>query len=159
MLRSCNNKVVASQSRQISADLNPIRPRTAEARYRIKRNRPALRQGFCPRASPSLRNFVADLKQLTRTAFRSAHDESCLSRNQTNYEQIAGLNSVPSPLIIFSSLDAIVPAAHARCFERVPGQKSQQSSRRHGTITALPPHSKRPRWASPAARAVRVGSP
>jgi len=85
--------------------------------------RRGLAQGFAPGfAVPE--KFVADFKQLTYTAFHMAHDESIAYRNsKPPYERIAALKPVPPLLVIFGSRDAIVPPAHAKLFERVPGAK------------------------------------
>ena len=85
--------------------------------------RRGLAQGFAPGfAVPDA--FVADLKQLTYTAFRSAHDESIVYRKaRAPYERIAALQPVPPLLAIFGAEDAIVPPATARLFEHVPGAR------------------------------------
>jgi pimeloyl-ACP methyl ester carboxylesterase len=85
--------------------------------------RRGLAQGFAPGfAVPE--KFVADVKQLTYTAFRTAHDESIAYRRaKPTNDRIATLKPVPSLLAISGSLDAIVPPANARLFERVPGAK------------------------------------
>jgi pimeloyl-ACP methyl ester carboxylesterase len=85
--------------------------------------RRGLAQGFAP-GFPVPQKFVADLKQLTYTAFRMAHDESIAYRkSRPPYERIAALKPVPPLLAIFGSLDAIVPPEHAKLFEQVPGAK------------------------------------
>lgn len=94
------------------------------SRFRSDRAiRRGLAQGFAPGfAVPE--KFVADLKQLTYTAFRTAHDESIAYRkSKPPYERIAALKPVPPLLAVFGSRDAIVPPAHAKSFERVPGAK------------------------------------
>jgi pimeloyl-ACP methyl ester carboxylesterase len=85
--------------------------------------RRGLAQGFAPGfAVPE--KFVADLKQLTYTAFRTAHEESIAYRkSKAPYERIAALQPVPPLLAIFGTRDAIVPPTHAKLFERVPGAK------------------------------------
>jgi len=83
--------------------------------------RRGLEQGFAP-GFPIPDAFVADLKQLTYTAFRSAHDESIAYRKaEPPYERIAALQPVPPLLAIFGAKDAIVPEASANLFEHVPG--------------------------------------
>jgi pimeloyl-ACP methyl ester carboxylesterase len=83
--------------------------------------RHGLAQGFAP-GFPIPDAFVSDLKQLTYTAFRSAHDESISYRNaKAPYERIAALQPVPLLLAIFGAEDAIVPPATAKLFEKVPG--------------------------------------
>lgn len=85
--------------------------------------RRGLAQGFAP-GFPIPDAFVADLRQLTYTAFRSAHDESIAYRRaKPPYERIAALQPVPPLLAIFGAQDAIVPPATAKLFEHVPGAK------------------------------------
>jgi len=82
-----------------------------------------LAQGFAP-GFVVPEKFVADFKQLTYTACRMAHDESIAYRKfAPPHERIAALKPVPPLLAIFGSRDAIVPPAHAKLFERVPGAK------------------------------------
>jgi pimeloyl-ACP methyl ester carboxylesterase len=94
------------------------------ARVRSERAmRRGLEQGFAP-GFPVPEKFVADLEQLTYTAFREAHDDSVAYRTATpTYERIAALNPVRPLLVIFGSLDAIVPPKTAQLFARVPGAK------------------------------------
>ena len=85
--------------------------------------RRGLAQGFGP-GFPVPEKFVNDVKQLTYTAFRLAHNKSIAYRSsKPPYERIAALTPVPPLLIIFGSRDAIVPPAHAKLFEKVPGAK------------------------------------
>lgn len=80
-----------------------------------------LEQGFAP-GFPIPEAFVADVKQLTYTAFRSAHDESISYRKaKPPFKRIAALQPVPPLLAIFGAEDAIVPPATGRLFEQVPG--------------------------------------
>jgi pimeloyl-ACP methyl ester carboxylesterase len=85
--------------------------------------RRGLAQGFAPGfAVPE--KFVADLKQLTYTAFRSAHEDSIAYRTaKPTNERLAALTPVPPLLALTGSRDAIVPPEHAKYFERVPGAK------------------------------------
>jgi len=85
--------------------------------------RKGLAQGFAPGfAIPE--EFVSDLKRLTYSAFRKAHRESIVYRTtRPPYERLAELKPSPPLLVIFGSLDAIVPPEHAKLFERVPGAK------------------------------------
>jgi pimeloyl-ACP methyl ester carboxylesterase len=85
--------------------------------------RRGLAQGFAPNfAVPE--KFVADLKQLTYTAFQTAHTDSVAYRAQKpTYLRRAELQPVPPLLAIFGSLDVIVPVEDAKLFERVPGAK------------------------------------
>jgi pimeloyl-ACP methyl ester carboxylesterase len=85
--------------------------------------RRGLAQGFAP-GFPVPEKFVADLKQLTYNAFRTAHEESIAYRkSKPPYERIAALRPVPPLLAIFGTRDAIVPPEHAKFFARVPGAK------------------------------------
>src|SRR5215470_3890660 len=65
--------------------------------------RRGLAQGFAPGfAVPE--KFVADFKQLTYTAFRTAHDESIdYRKSKPPYERIAALKPVPPLLAVFGS--------------------------------------------------------
>ena len=85
--------------------------------------RRGLSQGFAPNfIIPE--KFVADLRQLTYCAFRKAHNESIAYRtSRPPYDRLAALKPSPPLLVIFGSLDAIVPPEHANLFERVPGVK------------------------------------
>ena len=85
--------------------------------------RRGLAQGFAPGfAVPE--KFVADIRQLTYTAFRTAHDDSVAYRTaKPTYERLAALQPVPPLLALSGTLDAIVPPAHMKFFERVPGAK------------------------------------
>lgn len=83
--------------------------------------RRGLAQGFAP-GFPVPEKFVADLRQLTYTAFREAHDGSVAYRRaKAPYERLAALNPVPPILAITGALDAIIPPAHLKYFKRVPG--------------------------------------
>jgi pimeloyl-ACP methyl ester carboxylesterase len=85
--------------------------------------RRGLAQGFAPNfVIPQ--KFVADLRQLTYRAFRRAHRESIVYRTaRPPYERLTAIKPSPPLLVIFGSLDAIVPPDRARFFERVPGAK------------------------------------
>jgi len=85
--------------------------------------RKSLAQGFAP-GFPVPEQFVADFKQLTYTAFRSAHDASVAFRTeQQTPDRLKALNPVPPLLVIFGSRDAIVPPGDAKLFEAVPGAR------------------------------------
>jgi pimeloyl-ACP methyl ester carboxylesterase len=85
--------------------------------------RRGLAQGFAP-GFPVAEKFVADLKQLTYIAFRTAHQESIAYRKtKPPYERIAALKPVPPLLAIFGARDAIVTPEHAKFFAQVPGAK------------------------------------
>jgi pimeloyl-ACP methyl ester carboxylesterase len=83
--------------------------------------RKALAQGFAP-SFPVPDKFVADLNQLTYTAFRSAHDDSVTYREAKSlYERLMALSPPPPPLVIFGSKDALISPASAKLFEQVSG--------------------------------------
>lgn len=85
--------------------------------------RRGLAQGFAP-GFPVPEKFVADLKQLTYEAFRTAHDESiAFRRAKAPYERVAALKPVPPLLAIFGAQDAIVPPDHAKLWAKVPGAR------------------------------------
>ncbi len=103
-----------------------LEPVLGELLSRLQTNamiRNGLSQGFAPGfAVPE--KFIADIKQLTYTSFRSAHDDSVKYRTaKPTYERIAELTPLPPLLVIFGARDAIVPPDHAKLFERVPGAK------------------------------------
>ena len=82
--------------------------------------RRGLAQGFAPGFAVPPR-FVADVRQLTYTAFRSAHQESVAYRGQRSVsERLASVDPVPPLLVIFGALDAIVSPQSAALYERVP---------------------------------------
>jgi pimeloyl-ACP methyl ester carboxylesterase len=85
--------------------------------------RRGLAQGFAPGfAVPE--KFVADLRQLTYTAFREAHDGSVAYRRvKPPYERLAALKPVPPVLAMTGALDAIVPPEHLKFYEPVPGSE------------------------------------
>jgi pimeloyl-ACP methyl ester carboxylesterase len=85
--------------------------------------RRGLAQGFAP-GFPVPEKFVADLKQLTYTAFRSAHEDSIAYRTaKPTNERLAALTPVPPLLALTGTEDAIVPPEHAKYFAQVPGAK------------------------------------
>ena len=85
--------------------------------------RRGLAQGFAP-GFPVPEKFVADLKQLTYTAFRSAHDDSIAYRTaKPTNERLAALMPVPPLLALTGTEDAIVPPEHEKYFAQVPGAK------------------------------------
>jgi pimeloyl-ACP methyl ester carboxylesterase len=68
--------------------------------------------------------FVADFKQLTYTAFRTAHEDSVAFREAKSLdERLAALSPTPPLLVIFGSKDALISPANAKLFEKVPGAK------------------------------------
>jgi pimeloyl-ACP methyl ester carboxylesterase len=85
--------------------------------------RTMLAQGFAP-GFPVPEKFVADVKQLTYTAFRTAHDDSIAYETEKPVvERLAALNPVPPLLVVFGSQDALVAPESAKLYERVPGAK------------------------------------
>jgi pimeloyl-ACP methyl ester carboxylesterase len=68
--------------------------------------------------------FVADIKQLTYTAFRTAHNDSVAYRTQKPlYERLAALKPVPPLLANLRGPRLNRPPEQAKLFERVPGGK------------------------------------
>jgi pimeloyl-ACP methyl ester carboxylesterase len=85
--------------------------------------RRGLAQGFAA-GFPVPEKFVADLKQLTYTAFRSAHEDSIVYRtSKPTNQRLAALAPVPPLLALTGTEDAIVPPEHAKYFAEVPGAK------------------------------------
>jgi pimeloyl-ACP methyl ester carboxylesterase len=85
--------------------------------------RRGLAQGFAPGfAVPE--KFVADLWQLTYTAFHEAHDDSiAFTTERGTPARLAGLDPVPPLLVLFGSEDALISPQNAKRFEVVPGAK------------------------------------
>jgi len=85
--------------------------------------RRGLAQGFAPGFSVPDR-FVGDVRQLTYTAFKSAHGDSvAYQAEQPAYERLAALRPPPPLLVIFGKQDTLVPADTALLFEQVPGAR------------------------------------
>ncbi|HUU66164.1 MAG TPA: alpha/beta fold hydrolase [Methyloceanibacter sp.] len=85
--------------------------------------RQALTQGFAP-GFPVPEAFVADLWQLTYTAFRQAHDDSiAYVTEQGTPARLAGIAPVPPLLVIFGAEDALISPASAKLYDSVPGAK------------------------------------
>jgi pimeloyl-ACP methyl ester carboxylesterase len=85
--------------------------------------RKMLAQGFAP-GFPVPEKFAADVKQLTYTAFRTAHNDSIAYETEKPVvERLAALNPVPPLLVIFGSQDALVAPESAKLYQRVPGAK------------------------------------
>jgi len=83
--------------------------------------RRSLAQGFAPGFAVPER-FVADVQQVTYTAFRSSYLASvAFRRDRPAFERLAALRPVPPLLVIFGARDEIVPVANAKLYERVPG--------------------------------------
>ena len=104
-----------------------LTPVLGEAMSRIssdKNIRDGLAQGFAP-GFPVAEAYVADFRQLPYTAFKSAHEESVAFRTaKPTYEQLAAIKPSPPPLLaITGSLDAIVPPASAKLYEKVHGAR------------------------------------
>jgi len=101
-----------------------LMPVLGEALWRLGTDatiRKTLAQGFAP-GFPVPEKFIADVKQLTYTAFRTAHSDSIEYESEKPVaERLAALNPVPPLLVIFGSRDALVAPASAKLYERVPG--------------------------------------
>jgi pimeloyl-ACP methyl ester carboxylesterase len=101
-----------------------LMPVLGEALWRLSSDatiRKTLAQGFAP-GFPVPEKFVADVKQLTYTAFRTAHDDSIgYETEKPVVNRLAALDPVPPLLVIFGSRDALVAPASAKLYERVPG--------------------------------------
>jgi pimeloyl-ACP methyl ester carboxylesterase len=102
-----------------------LTPILGEAMSRVlsdKDIRVGLAQGFAP-SYPMADSFVADLRQLPFTAFKSAHEESIAFRTaKPTYLRLAAIKPAPPPLLAITGLlDAIVPPASAKLYEQVPG--------------------------------------
>ena len=83
--------------------------------------RRALAQGFAP-GFPVPERFVADLWQLTYTAFRHAHEGSvAFVTERGTPERLSRLDPVPPLLVIFGTQDALIPPESAKHFDAVPG--------------------------------------
>lgn len=83
--------------------------------------RRGLAQGFAPGfAIPE--KFVADIRQLTYTAFHDAHAHSvAFVAARAAPERLAALDPVPPVLVLFGTEDALIPPTSAKRFEAVPG--------------------------------------
>ncbi|MGH6824652.1 alpha/beta fold hydrolase [Methyloceanibacter sp.] len=85
--------------------------------------REMLAQGFAP-GFPVPDEFVADVKQLTYTAFRTAHDDSMAYETaKPVFERLAALNPPPPLLVIFGSRDQLISPSSAKLFEKVAGAR------------------------------------
>jgi pimeloyl-ACP methyl ester carboxylesterase len=87
-----------------------------------QRLREGLVDAFAP-DSPIPEKFVADLKQVTHSAFRQEHVEGFVYREKPIYERLAALKPVPPLLSIYGSLDSKMSADQAQLYQRVPGAK------------------------------------
>jgi len=82
-----------------------------------------LAQGFA-RGFPVPDEFVADVKQLTYTAFRTAHNDSiAFETEKPVVERLVALQAAPPLLVVFGSRDALVAPESANLYEIVPGAK------------------------------------
>lgn len=103
-----------------------LTPIIGEGLWRLRTDRilrQALAQGFAP-GFPVPKAFVADLWQLTYTAFHTAHDDSVAYVTQTpTYERINAIEPRPPLLVIFGTEDALISPASAKLFENVKGAK------------------------------------
>lgn len=88
---------------------------------------PALRSGLAQGFAPGFKvpeNFVDDVRQVTYTAFRSAHDASIAFRTEKpTSARLAAVKPVPPLLAIAGSLDAMVAPENVRLFGEVSGAK------------------------------------
>lgn len=85
--------------------------------------RRGLAQGFAPGFRVPDR-FVGDVRQLTYTAFRSAHDDSvAYQAERPAYKRLAVLRPIPPLLVIFGKQDTLVPTDTAQIFDKVPGAR------------------------------------
>jgi pimeloyl-ACP methyl ester carboxylesterase len=64
------------------------------------------------------------MRQLTYTAFKSAHDDSvAYQAEKPAYQRLAALTPVAPLLVIFGVEDHSVPVETAKLFEKVPGAR------------------------------------
>lgn len=85
--------------------------------------RKALSQAFVP-GFPVPETFIADLWQLTYTAFRHAHENSIAYVAQEGTPaRLSNLDSIPPLLVVFGTEDALISPESATLFESVPGAK------------------------------------
>lgn len=88
-------------------------------------NEAMLREALTPAFAPNFTipdRFVSDIRQVPYNAFRALSREAVAYRTlKPIYERLAELIPVPPILVIFGSLDAIVPPERAKLFEHVPG--------------------------------------
>jgi len=103
-----------------------LSPIVGQALWRLRTDtvlRQALSQGFASGFSvPDA--FVADLRQLTYTAFRTAHGESIAYVTMTpTHKRLGALDPVPPLLVIFGTQDALIAPSSAKLYEDVEGAK------------------------------------
>jgi len=86
-----------------------------------------LRQGLAQGFAPGFKvpeKFVADLWQLTYSAFHQAHDGSvAYVAAEDAPARLARLDPSPKLLVIFGAQDALIPTASAKQFDTVPGAR------------------------------------
>lgn len=103
-----------------------LSPVIGQALWRLRTNpmlRQALAQGFAP-GFPVPEKFVADLWQLTYTAFHNAHHDSIAFVTEMGTpERLKALDPVPPLLVIFGTEDALIAPSSAKLFEAVPDAK------------------------------------
>lgn len=103
-----------------------LTPLLGQGLWRLRNDavlRQALTQGFAP-GFPVPQKFIADLWQLTYTAFRHAHDDSiAYVTAEGTPARLARLDPVPPLLVIFGTEDRLISPDSAKSFEAVPGAK------------------------------------
>lgn len=103
-----------------------LTPVAGQALWRLRTDpmlRQALAQGFAP-GFPVPEKFVADLWQLTYTAFHNAHRDSIAYVTEIGTpERLKALDPVPPFLVIFGTEDALIAPSSAKLFETVPGAR------------------------------------
>jgi pimeloyl-ACP methyl ester carboxylesterase len=103
-----------------------LTPLIGQGLWRLRTNavlRQTLTQGFAP-GFPVPEKFVADLWQLTYTAFTHAHNDSiAYITEKGSPARLSELDLVPPLLVIFGTRDALISPESATLFETVPGAK------------------------------------
>jgi pimeloyl-ACP methyl ester carboxylesterase len=103
-----------------------LMPLIGQGLWRVRTDavlRQALAQGFAP-GFPVPEKFVADLWQLTYTAFRQAHDDSIAYVTGTGTPaRLAAIDPLPPLLVLFGTEDALISPASAKLYDSVPGAK------------------------------------
>ena len=94
------------------------------SRFETNRSiRKSLGQGFAPGYDVP-EEFVADFKQLTYTAFRTAHDAGvAFETSKPVFERLKALRNPPPLLVIFGAEDQLESPASAKLYEQVPGAR------------------------------------
>lgn len=103
-----------------------LSPLIGQGLWRLRNDavlRHALSQGFAP-GFPVPEKFVADLWQLTYTAFHQAHDGSvAYVTEEGSPARLSALDPVPPLLVMFGTQDGLISPDSAKLFETVPGAK------------------------------------